>query len=100
MSQPEDRVTRRLGLIRGAHLMIGTAAIVAAGAPDTAHAAKADKRDFFYQDKPKDGKRCAECRLYIMRDDGKAQCAVVEGLVSPNGWCIAFSPRVSGTAPS
>jgi hypothetical protein len=80
--------------------MLGTAAIVATGTTDRAHAAKADKRDFFYQDKPKDGKSCAICRLFIARDEGKGQCAVVEGPVSPNGWCIAFSPRVSGTAPS
>ncbi len=73
--------------------MIGVAVIIGAGKPGSAAASKADKRDFAYQDKPKDGKSCSGCRLFASREDGKGQCAIVDGVVSPNGWCMAFSAR-------
>lgn len=86
-------VTRRLGLIRGSHLLMGVAALVLAGKPGTAAAAKADKKDFFYRDKPNDGKSCSTCRLYSMTSSGQGTCAIVEGNVSATGWCAAYSPR-------
>ena len=89
----QDALTRRSGLIRGSSLLAGTALLFALGTLDSARAAKADKKDFFYQDKPKDGKSCSACRLFSPADGGKGQCAVVDGEVSPNGWCMAFSPR-------
>jgi hypothetical protein len=55
--------------------------------------AKADKRDFFYQDKPKDGKSCANCRMFSLAQGGVGMCAIVDGDVSPNGWCMAYSSR-------
>jgi hypothetical protein len=55
--------------------------------------AKADKRDFFYQGKPKDGKSCANCRMFSLTPDGLGLCAIVDGDVSPNGWCMAYSSR-------
>ena len=93
MEGREAPVTRRLGLIRGGHLLIGIAVLVVAGKPGTADAAKADKRDFFYQDKPKDGKSCSTCRLYTVTQTGQGSCAVVDGDVSPDGWCMAYSAR-------
>ena len=93
MAEQDALIARRLGLIRGTHLLIGAAVTMAIGRPGIADAAKADKRDFFYQDKPKDGKSCSTCRLYSPIEGGKGQCAIVDGDVSPNGWCLAYSAR-------
>jgi hypothetical protein len=67
---------------------IGTLAIVAGPV-----AAKVSKGDVFYRDAPKDGKSCAACRLFTPSESGKGTCSVVEGPVSANGWCMAFSAR-------
>ena len=71
----------------------GIALLAAAGFPLPAKAAKASKRDVYYQDQPKDGKRCATCRQYIASAEGEGSCALVEGPVSAAGWCLAYSPR-------
>jgi hypothetical protein len=44
-------------------------------------------------DAPNEGKSCATCRLFTPSESGKGTCAVVEGSVSANGWCMAFSAR-------
>ena len=67
---------------------IGTLAI--AGEPV---AAKVSKADMFYRDAPKEGQSCALCRLFTPGESGKGTCAVVDGSVSANGWCMAFSAR-------
>jgi hypothetical protein len=56
-------------------------------------AAKASKADLGYRDAPKDGRSCAACRLFTPGESGRGTCAVVEGSVSANGWCMAFSAR-------
>jgi hypothetical protein len=86
-------VTRQHWLRGGARLAGAIAVIVLTGAGGSARASKVAKSDFSYQPKPKDGKRCANCRLYLVEPDGKTGCAVVEGEVSPDGWCMAYSPK-------
>jgi hypothetical protein len=39
-----------------------------------------------YQDMPKDGLTCAACSLFR----APRSCEVVEGNISPNGWCRFF----------
>ncbi len=59
--------------------------------------AKAAKSDFMYQDHRHDGKGCGDCKFFVPvsgSEDG-GTCSVVDGSVSRNGWCIAFSPRGS-----
>jgi len=74
--------------------VVGTSLGVAAlGAARHALAAKAQKADFGYRESPRDGKSCASCRLFTATGAGKGSCAVVEGDVSPSGWCMAYSPR-------
>ena len=52
----------------------------------------ASKSDMHYQDKPNNGQRCADCIQFIPGKDpkGPGACKVVEGEISPNGWCIEF----------
>lgn len=48
-----------------------------------------------YQDKPNAGKDCDDCLQFIPgaapRANGK--CKVVEGDISPHGYCAAFTPK-------
>jgi hypothetical protein len=48
---------------------------------------KISKRQAGYQDTPKDVRSCATCSLF----QPPRSCAVVEGVISPNGWCSLFA---------
>ena len=93
MHSHDKKTARRDALKHGAQWLLGASVMWIATMPDRANAAKAAKGDFFYQDKPKDGKSCATCRLFSPSETNKGTCAVVDGEVSPNGWCMAYSPR-------
>jgi hypothetical protein len=77
-----------------------------AGAAETP--AKASKAAAHYQDSPHNGQTCGMCKFYIP-PGGRAgsgmmggpigpgmmaagTCEVVEGSVSPMGWCILYQP--------
>jgi len=92
MNADESKVTRRDAVARGSRWVLAGSVIAWIAVPQ-AHAGKAAKADFYYQDKPKDGKSCANCRLFTGSDTGRGVCAVVDGDVSPVGWCMAYSPR-------
>jgi hypothetical protein len=49
--------------------------------------AKMTKAQAEYQDTPKGIQMCATCSLF----DEPHACKVVEGDISPNGWCKAFA---------
>jgi hypothetical protein len=59
----------------------------------TAIAGNASKQDFSYQDHPKNGKSCATCTAFISAESGSGTCRIVEGSVTPNSWCMAYSER-------
>ena len=54
--------------------------------------AKATKQAMQYQDQPKNGQQCDACTQYIPgpKPDAPGGCKVVDGEISPKGWCIAF----------
>ena len=67
-----------------------TAAIVVAtlfGAQQSQAAKKSSKKQVRYQDVPKGGRKCADCRFF---QADKKSCEVVEGKISPQGWCVRF----------
>lgn len=47
---------------------------------------KASKQAMHYQDKPSGDKKCSECLQF----EAPSSCKVVEGTISPNGYCIAW----------
>ena len=47
---------------------------------------KVSQADAAYQDRPKNGLTCAACTLFRP----PRSCEVVEGDISPNGWCKFF----------
>jgi hypothetical protein len=52
-------------------------------------AAKMSKRDSGYQDSPKGNQHCATCAQFQRRNT----CQIVEGVVSPNGWCRIWQQK-------
>lgn len=49
-------------------------------------AGKVSQASVQYQDQPKDGQTCANCIQFIAPN----ACKVVEGVVSPEGWCVIW----------
>jgi hypothetical protein len=54
---------------------------------------KRPKEKVGYRDEPYEGRSCGKCVLYM----GNGQCVIVEGEVSPNGWCIQWTPATMGS---
>lgn len=48
-----------------------------------------------YQDKPNGGKECDGCQLFVpgKSSSGSGTCKVVQGDISPKGWCSFFTPK-------
>jgi hypothetical protein len=94
MNVSETRVSRREMLRRGVGLLGGVVFSLTLE-PNKPAMAKAVKSDFLYQDHPRDGKDCAQCKFFSPDSDSATTgtCAVVDGQVNRNGWCLAYSPR-------
>jgi High potential iron-sulfur protein len=54
--------------------------------------AKASKQAMKYQDQPNKGQRCDSCLQFVpgAKPGAKGSCKVVEGDISPQGWCMAY----------
>jgi hypothetical protein len=69
-------------------VLIGAATGLNLAAPSRTDAAeKMSKPEAEYQDSPKDIRVCATCTLF----EPPHACKVVEGDISPSGWCKAFA---------
>ncbi len=84
--------------------LLKSSALLAAAIPWLAAAgramaqAKASKATMKYQDKPSDGKDCESCLQFVPGSSRTANgtCKVVEGAISPHGWCVAFAAKPKG----
>jgi hypothetical protein len=56
---------------------------------------KLAKADVKYQDRPNAGKDCDDCLQFIpgASADASGTCKVVEGVISPHGYCAAFTRK-------
>jgi len=54
--------------------------------------AKATKQAMQYQDKPKNDLTCDTCIHWVAgpKPGAPGECKVVEGPISPKGWCAAY----------
>jgi anaerobic selenocysteine-containing dehydrogenase len=70
---------------------VGSGALIAAGlaAPASAAPKKFTQQQAKYQPIPKSGQRCQNCALW----QSPTSCQVVEGQVSPAGWCILYQAK-------
>jgi hypothetical protein len=87
MPMKDVRSTRRNLLRGGAAGAVAVAALAAGGA--RAQTPKIAKSAIMYQDSPKDGHQCSMCVNFLPPN----ACKIVEGDISPNGWCGAFAPK-------
>ena len=94
----DDSVRARRSFLGGA-LLTGAAALCA-GRPGLAQSKdylaqskKYTKERVGYRDEPYEGRTCAKCVLYA----GHGECAIVQGEVSANGWCVQWTPATMGS---
>jgi len=92
MNDKESTRRRLLGQVAALPVIL---ALPLLARPSTARAGTVSKDDFHYQDHPNEGKRCANCVQFIPVADRQqpGACKIVAGSISPNGWCMAFTPE-------
>lgn len=78
--------------------IVVTAGAIAAGLmfeSRPAQAAKASKAVAMYQDKPHGKQQCDGCVHFVAGATPTANgtCKVVDGSISPKGWCVLFAPK-------
>ena len=83
MNENRKLSRRSMLLLAGGTLAAGVAGM------KPAYAQKSPKADMKYQDTPKDGQKCDECQYW----QKPGSCALVEGPISPNGWCIIYNKK-------
>jgi hypothetical protein len=59
--------------------------------------AKGSQAQFKYQKTPHNGQKCSQCTFFIAGSSPTANgsCKLVDGTISPNGWCTAWSAKKS-----
>ncbi len=92
MNRGLDKEISRRTLLKGA---VGVTGVALMSALTVRAQGKATKAAMQYQDKPKDGQKCSDCRFFIPGTSSTANgtCQVVEGSISPQGWCTAYSKK-------
>ena len=79
--------SRRVVLQGVVAAIVATPVILEATYP--ASAAKMSKASAGYQSHPKGSQGCANCKLFVP----SSSCIVVEGPISPDGWCRLWVPK-------
>ena len=87
-----DRGVSRRNLLRSASILAGGAAVVASSlVPAAAQSGKMTQKAAEYQDGPKNGQKCLDCSFYVQ----PGSCKLVEGNISPVGWCKFYAKKAS-----
>jgi hypothetical protein len=68
-------------------LCLGLGGVAGLPLPSIAAGEKMSQQAAEYQDSPKQIQMCATCTLF----EPPHSCKVVEGDISPNGWCKAYA---------
>jgi High potential iron-sulfur protein len=89
--QPARRRALRLASIFGA-LAITRLAGAQQKPPVPKGLKKRSKEAVGYRDFPYENRTCAKCMLYL----GDGECAIIDGKVSPEGWCNQWIPPTFG----
>ena len=94
MREPASGMTRRT-FVANAVVLPAMAALLLV--ETTSAQAKGSQAQFKYQNTPKNGQKCSQCTFFIPGSSSKANgtCKLVDGSISPNGWCTAFSKKSS-----
>ncbi len=84
----------RRGLLLGAVAAVSTATVVGTDPGTAAAALKISQPAVAYQDHPDGDKQCSKCRQF----QPPSSCKMVDGTISPHGYCRIFAPRQSAAA--
>jgi len=89
-----DKLTRAT-FVRAAVILPALAGVL--GTVVEAQAPKGSKTQFKYQSTPNNGKQCSTCTFFIAGKTATANgtCKIVQGDISPKGYCIAYSAKKS-----
>jgi hypothetical protein len=92
MNDYEKKISRRkiIKLMTG-----GIAASLIATRSNYAQANKVSKEAMQYRDKPNGKQSCSNCLQFIpgKASEANGECKVVEGSISPQGWCNAYAAK-------
>ncbi|HTA39566.1 MAG TPA: high-potential iron-sulfur protein, partial [Candidatus Acidoferrales bacterium] len=58
---------------------------------------KASQASMHYQTSPNGGMQCSGCKFFIAGKDAQSSgtCQLVDGSISPNGYCVGYSAKSS-----
>ncbi len=87
----EGRIGRRALLRDGAMLLGISVAIGAAARQEAAAQEKVSQQTAKYQNQPNNGQKCSACTYF----QPPSSCKLVNGTISPNGWCMLFAAKSS-----
>ncbi|MFZ1017628.1 MAG: hypothetical protein WAN39_07125 [Candidatus Cybelea sp.] len=92
MANAPDRPGRR-SFLEGLVLLPALAATL--GGIAAADSSKATKSAMHYQSSPSGSMQCSGCKFFIPGSDAKSDgtCQVVDGAISPTGYCMAYSAK-------
>jgi hypothetical protein len=92
MKDSSSRMTRRT-FVASAVVLPALAGLLLA--ETTTAEAKGTKAQFKYQGTPSGGHKCSQCSFYIPGSSSSSNgtCKLVDGSISPNGWCTAFAAK-------
>lgn len=87
-----DFVPSRRNVLRTATALVGGATIAAGclGAA-TAQSGKMSQGAAAYQNGPKNGQKCLDCSFFVH----PSSCKLVDGTISPVGWCKFYAKKAS-----
>jgi hypothetical protein len=92
-SKSEEKRCSRRSLLRGAAFAVGGAAVIGPIAmTGTSQAAKMAQKIVGYQDTPKGDQQCDNCSQF----EAPSSCKIVDGTVSPSGWCKVYVKKTAG----
>ncbi|MBV8373898.1 MAG: high-potential iron-sulfur protein [Candidatus Eremiobacteraeota bacterium] len=83
----------RATFVRSTLVLPALAALL--GGESFAQTAKGSKAQFKYQDSPNGDKQCSKCTFFIPGKTATANgtCKIVQGDISPKGYCVAFAAK-------
>jgi len=94
MSDSNNGITRRTFVANAIALPAFAGLLLA----ETATAqAKASQTAVHYQSTPKNGQKCSTCSQFVPGSSASKSgtCKIVDGSISPNGWCMAYQAKKS-----
>ena len=89
-----QRLNRR-AFVEGLVILPALAVLLAGEA--AADGSKASQASMHYQNSPNGEMHCSGCKFFIPAQDPKANgsCQIVDGSISPTGYCMAYSAKSS-----